>query len=228
MQVFAYARGWADLVVAQLAASHKTDDPVLWGYACLCVGRKFDDVIEKLYPEIDHVTGSYLHVFSLLPPPKEFLYEKIQALKLSSPSSKTILYAQNRLSALAHDKGMYYCYDRRQQIQERVNLLKDLQNAGLSADQYADFLFFDFRKNENDIEIDVIATKSTHLKEGESDYSYIDLFAKMGEKAENHFRKGDSVEAFVKDLSIEWDLKFSISKVLGIKKYIKEFIDKIS
>lgn len=225
MQVFAYARGWADLVVSQLAASHNTDNPEFWGYSCLCIGRKFDDIIEKLYPEIDYYTGPYLHIFSLLPPPESFLYKRINEMQKAKNVPDKVIYATDRLLALERDKGMYYFYDRRKQIQEKVSILKDLSKAGLAVDQYADFLFFDFRKVNDEVHIEVIAAKSTPIKEGASSYDYIDLFANMGKKAELHYLKGDDVNKFVKDLSLEWSIKIGISKALGLKEYIFEFIN---
>jgi hypothetical protein len=67
--IFEYARGWADLIVDQLAAARGSDNPFIWGYACLSIGRQFDPVIEEHYDEIDETTGDTLHVFSMMPPP---------------------------------------------------------------------------------------------------------------------------------------------------------------
>jgi hypothetical protein len=94
---------------------------------------------------------------------------------------------------------------------KKVQLLEELTEAGLKADQYADFLFFDFHRinKEDHVDIDVIAARQTPLEDGASSYKYIDLFQRMANKAEKRFRNGDSVESFVDDLSFEWNVKIA-------------------
>jgi len=227
MHLMVYAKGWADLVVSQLAASHNTEDLACWGYSCLCIGRKFDDIIEQNYAEIDDVLGRHLHVFSMLPPPKSFLYERIKELDSASSVTEQALYATNRLLSLKQDKDMYYRYDRSRQIQEKVRLLRDLKEVGMPVNQYADFLFFDFRKPEEEIEIDIIAAKATPIKEDATSYEYIDLFKRMGERATFHYKKEHDVYRFVDGLNLEWSFQIAVSKIFGIHEYIKKFIEKV-
>jgi hypothetical protein len=223
MQVFAYSAGWADLMLAQLAASHDSPDPTEWGYACLCIGRHFDEPLESLYDEIDVATGKFLHVFSLLPPPRTFVDRRLAELRQSRNTAGAVERVRTHLLALeARHSGLYH-YKRRQQVAEKVRLLKELADAGLRTDQYADFLFFSFRRESDDIDIDVIAAKQSPLAEGASSYAYVDLFQRMGRIAEKHHSRNDDVERFVSALSLEWSAKIALRKTFDLKQYIEGF-----
>lgn len=149
MFIFSYATGWADLVVDQLASARGSDNPFIWGYACLCVGREFDAVIGEYYDEINEITGETLHVFSMLPPPIGLLDERIQQMRrggLGSSSYERLLSLRNSTRAYSVDPKRM-ADNKRIQIREKVELLKELEGAGLRVNQYADFLFFDFRRS---------------------------------------------------------------------------------
>ena len=228
MQIFAYAPGWADLVVAQLAVSHNTERPDLWGYACLCIGRNFDALINEYYEEIDYVTGSYLHVFSMLPPPRLFFESRISLLKQKSDVQEDAVYLKQRLTSMQGNYRSLYAYDdprhKQQLISEKVRLLKDLASAGLRADQYADFLFFNFGGERGNIDIDVIAAKQSPIGERASHNLQMAFFERLGKQAEKHYLKQDSVETFVKSLGWEWSARIALQKALNLKTYIDGFL----
>ena len=224
MFIFTYSEKWADIVVSQLAARHQTTDPQHWSYACLCLGRAFDPILAKYYLEIDEILGPYLHVFSLLSPPRAFIEKKYQELRSRSDdlSQRSKLLYESMLTG-----SRSLVPDERQMIREKVQLLADLRDAGLRADQYADFLFFSFRATDEDIDIDVIAAAAAPISEGASTNAFLDLFASMAKIAEKHYRANDPVEAFVNDLRLRWAIRIDIRKARDLYEYIRGFVSAV-
>ena len=224
MFIFTYSEKWADIVVAQLAARHRTIDPQHWSYACLCIGRAFDPILAKYYLEIDEILGPYLHVFSLLSPPREFIEKRYQELRSRSDalSQRSKSLYESMLTG-----GRSLVPDERLMIGEKVELLRDLRNAGLQADHYADFLFLSFRATNDDIDIDVIAAAATPLSKGSSANAFLDLFASMAKIAEKHYKANHSVEALVNDLRLRWAIRIDIRKARDLYAYIRGFISAV-
>jgi len=233
VQLFCYADGWADLVIAQMAATRESPKAMFWGYACLCVGRHFDDVIEELYEELDRATGEYLHVFSMLPPPRAIVEKRLMQLRVIEPELPgPAAVMRERLTSLQSRTGQLYAYQgkgaRRTQVGEKVRLLKELAEAGLKVDQYADFLFFDFHQRGDQVDVDVIAAKQSPVVEGASSYKYVDLFSQMGKKARSHYMRGDSVEVFVKDLGFDWAIHVALEKTFSLRIYLENLAKGLS
>lgn len=222
MFLFEYSRDWADLVVTQLAARHQTIEPKHWSYACLCIGRRFDPILAEHYLEIDEILGPYLHVFSLLPPPREFIAQRFQEVRERSDAlSRRAKYLyESFLTGNRSDLP-----NRGKMIREKVKLLADLRDAGLQADQYADFLFFAFHLDGRDVDIDVIAAATAPLPDDARPNVFLDLFASMAKTAEKHYRANHSVKAFVDDLSLRWTVQIDIRKASDLYGYIRRFID---
>ena len=219
MNIFGYSEEWADLVVAQLATTHGTRHVSKWGYACLVVGKEFEEVIERNWDKVDKFTGPYLHIFSFLPPPKLFVQERLNALK-QSPSSPDREIAKEKYLKLIQSEDI----DRSILIREKVCLLKDLREAGLKVDQYADFLFLQFRKEGADIIIDVIAIKNAGIPIGADDRDYLTCIDKMTSIAKKHYQRNSPANVVVKDMTLHWDVKVSIQKATGLCDYIKSFL----
>jgi hypothetical protein len=158
VHIFTYSKEWADLVVAQIATSHGTRCVAAWGYGCLVVGKEFEAVIERNWQAVDRIAGPYLHVFALIPPPKDFVGDRLRALKQASPSDDRD-FAIERYTALVSQADP----PKSILVREKIELLTDLRQAGLRADQYADFLFFEFRNEGADVDIDVVAAKSAAI-----------------------------------------------------------------
>jgi hypothetical protein len=218
MHILSFTEDWVDLIRLQLKASKNTDDPNRSGYACLCVGKKFDPVIEEYYSEIDEITGPNLHIFSLFPPPPKLYEDRIQRLKKSTIKDckkREVLKKLNERKQIA--EGM----EKRTIIHEKVLLLKEL---GLPPDQYIDFIFFQF-SDINSESIKVIYTISAPLKERESNYAYIDLFKKMGEKANIHFSQKNCLETYVKDLDWDFFQMGLLKKGIGLFSFIANLKD---
>jgi hypothetical protein len=222
MFVFAYSKNWADLVVAQLAARHPAVDPQDWSYACLCIGRKFDEVLEHHYLEIDQILGPHLHVFSLFPPPQNFISQRYKALRPRQDEAgkrAEAIYEQ----LLTVDGS--YSIDRHRMIEEKVKLLSDLRSAGLSVDQKADFLFFAFHGTGEEVDIDVIAAATAPISDTDGPEAFLDFFDRMAKVAEKHYKADHDVQAFVRALSFRWAIKIDIRKAQGLYGYIQRFIN---
>lgn len=224
MFIFEYSQDWADLVVAQLAARHQTLESKHWSYACLCIGKRFDPILAENYLEINEILGPYLHVFSLFPPPLEFISQRYQELRRHPDALSQ--GAKDFYEALL-TKDRSYLPNHRRMIEEKVNLLADLRTAGLNADQYADFLFFAFRSDSGDVDIDVIAAATAPLSDDAPPKALLDLFGSMAKTAERHHRLNHSVEDFVNDLSFRWTIRIDIRKAFNLYSYIRRFIDVI-
>jgi hypothetical protein len=168
MHLFAYSKSWADIVAAQMAASHGTRCVGAWGYGCIVIGREFEKIIEDHWLEVNRLSGRYLHVFCLVAPPMEFIGNRLAKLR-HSPKTKDTQYAIDLLQKSISLRPP----DKRIQVREKVCLLKDLAEAGLKVDEYADFLFFDFRNDGADVEIDVIAAKAAGMSASD-DFRFIE------------------------------------------------------
>jgi hypothetical protein len=235
MFIFEYGQGWADLVTCQMTVTRGSNNPFVWGYACLCIGSQFDPIIEQRYAEIDYVTGEYLHVFSMLPPPKSFLDERLKESRGSSDLSSAVTY--ERLTRLRNSKRAYpdsaevgakrRAELRHTMIDEKVRLLKELQeHGGMQVGLKADFLFFDFRRvgSDDDVDIDVIAAMQSPLGDSSTPSQYIQLFESMAKKAKQHYERADSVERFVKSLDISWSARIALNKTTNLKTFISLFV----
>ena len=235
MFIFEYAKGWADLVVGELAASSESDRPDLWGYACVCIGRELEPFLEENYQEVNYVTGKYLQVFSMLPPPAHFLDQRIREMERADKS----MYVSAALKRLSEIRASKYAYDdnivesgerrgqiRHKKIEEKLFLLEELKEAGLEVSQRVDFLFFDFRRTEDDpdVDIDVIAAMQSPFDKKEGASNMMDLFERMATKAEKHYQQGDSVDEFVRSLRMNWSLHLAMSKATRIQEFIKSLL----
>src|SRR5438128_14385 len=118
MHLFAYSKSWADIVAAQIAASHGTRCVGAWGYGCVVIGRDFEKIIEEHWLEVNRLAGRYLHVFCLVSPPIDFIGDRIAKLR-NAPQSEDTRYAldllQKSMSVRAPSKGI--------QVREKVQLL---------------------------------------------------------------------------------------------------------
>lgn len=221
MHILFFGEDWVDLIRLQLKASKNTDNPNRSGYACICVGKKFDPVIEEYYSEINEVTGPNLHIFSLFPPPPRLYEDRIQRIKSSNIKDSKKREVLKKLVDKKQIAERIYSYDKRTIIHEKVLLLKEL---GLPPDQYIDFIFFEF-SDINSKSIKVIYTTSTPLKDGESKYKFIDLFKKMGEKANIHYNQNNSIETFVKDIVWDFFQMGLLKKGMGLFSFIADLKD---
>lgn len=219
MYVMLNASNWVDLIRIQLKSSRDCNDANLSGYACLCVGKKFDEVIEKYYSEIDEHLGPYLHVFSFFPPPPKLYEKRLKEIRYSgfidNKKDEIIQLLQDQ-----HNSERVYQFERRTIIHEKVQLLKELSNLGLPTDQYIDFIFFSFSPDSNDT-IQIYGTKTCPMKDGESLYKYVDFFKRMGDKAYKHYAAGNPLETFVKDLTWDFTMGMLVKRGLDLFNFIK-------
>jgi hypothetical protein len=215
MFVFEYSNAWADLLTQQMEIRLR-GDPDNWGYACLCIGRKLDDFIERNYAAVDRISGDFLHVFSLRPPPTSFLNDRIfEAQRLGNVELAEDLLQMVRLGPK----------DRGQQVREKANLLQDLRNCGMRPDQYADFLFFDLQLVQETYNIDVIAAKVAPSIADE--VALWGFFKNLAEVAESNAAHGKTAEQFVKGATWSWDLKVSLQRTSKLSKYILDFTTRV-
>ena len=217
MHILEYSADWANLVVAQSTARNQTLDPAHAGYACLCVGRKFDPILEKHYSEIDKVMGPAFHIFSLFPPPHDFIVEHFKALRTNEDAPSEAARAIYK-SLLGKDRIAPH-----EIVREKVQLLIGLGDAGLKEGQYADFLFFAFRPGGS-AGLDVIAAAAQPPGDDAKPEAHVGLFATMAKKAATHSQANDSIETFVKDLPLGWTAPIDIQKAKDLSAYIEGFI----
>jgi hypothetical protein len=225
MQVFIYSKSWADLMVTQLTAGSGSGRAEAWGYSCLCIGRNFEDVLERRYEEIDLYSGKYLHIFSLLPPPRKFLNRRIAALR--QEDSLQAEWLREKLLELLNDRYLY-AYRRSDQIHEKVRLLRDLADDGLNVDEYADFLFFDYRLVLDETHVDVIAVKQSPMERTAKDEEFIKLFGRMGELATELWERGASAEDYVRLLDKKWARRLALRRARNLARYIFDFQREVS
>lgn len=221
MHSLEYTFDWANLVVGQLIASHRAISPELWGYACFCIGSQFDAFIAEHYYEIDYVVGDHLHVFTLLPPPKNLLDERIG--RLMRVSDGRCDDARQRLEVLR--QKWYSPLDKDDLQRERAVLLSELRGAGVKADMETDFLFFDFRRVEEPgaVDIDLVAAEQSPLKDGAATGEYFKLFKQMAEKAAESYERGDTVDQFASSLKWRWSVRIALSRTLHLKEFVSLF-----
>lgn len=219
MFIFSYPQIWADIVVSQLLVSHNSMDINKWGYCCLCIGKRFDEIIEKHYEEIDLVTGKYFHVFSLTPPPKKIILKRIFEITGSNLDSKHKSLLLEQLDSFLKSGTI----EKWHQISEKVELLKELKDAGLNINQYADFIFLKVVNESQSIRVESIAAKAAPLHENSSPQDYINFFQRLSVSAEKHYRDHKSIEEFVADLSLEWSIRIHLRNTYKLFQYIKEF-----
>jgi hypothetical protein len=162
-----------------------------------------------------------LHIFSLFPPPPRLYEDRIQRIKSSNIKDSKKREVLKKLVDKKQIAERIYSYDKRTIIHEKVLLLKEL---GLPPDQYIDFIFFEF-SDINSKSIKVIYTTSTPLKDGESKYKFIDLFKKMGEKANIHYNQNNSIETFVKDIVWDFFQMGLLKKGMGLFSFIADLKD---
>jgi hypothetical protein len=223
MHLFAYSKSWADIVAAQIAASHGTRCVGVWGYGCIVIGREFEKVVEEHWLEVNRLSGRYLHVFCLVAPPLEFIGERIAQLR-NGPQSEDSLYARDLLEKAIS----IHAPKKRIQVGEKVRLLQDLADAGLNPGEYADFLFFDFRNAGPDIDIDVIAAKAALMNDGADTRAYLKCFQQLGELAAKAYKNGYSAEKFSRMVDAAWARRVLISKAPQLFGYIKDFMGKLA
>lgn len=213
MFIFGYSSVWADLVTMQMR-SVLGPNPATWGYACLCIGREIDTLLEDNYEAVDAASGDFLHLFSLRPPPKAFLATRIREAQ----------FAGHHALADALQRGTQCPKDRGQQVAEKVRLLRDLASAGLRADQYADFLFFDFQQDGETYDVDVIAAKAAPSLKDEQ--GVLSFFRGLSQKAHLCAAKGQSAEQFVASATLSWDAKVALQRTGKLGEYVAKFIDR--
>ena len=221
MNIFRYSKDWADLIVAQLASLRQTRYVGLWGYGCLVIGKEFEGVIERNWFAVDRITGPHLHIFTLMPPPKDFVQERLNEFRLKPSTPDTELAIHKYMSILQS-----YDEDRSILVREKVNLLSDLKEAGLEPDQYADFLFFQFRNEGYDVEIDIVAAKSAGIPTAADDRDYLKCLERMTKVASKHYSRNSKtpVAVVVKDMTFLWDVRVAIEKISGLATYIRGFL----
>jgi len=211
MFVFSYSDAWADLVVQQLN-ERLGPDPTSWGYVCLCVGREFEELIHDNYEAFNEVSGKHLHIFTLLSPPWAFAQARAA---MAEAKGMGTLAARIRETATPQPRGT--------QISEKVALLKDLTRVGLKADQYADFIFFDFDVSSNwQVDIDVVAVKTAPKPSNEEEA--LQLFAHMAKVAERKSTEGCSAEEFVASMNWKWSIRVALKSGMNLSKYVSEFL----
>jgi hypothetical protein len=114
-------------------------------------------------------------------------------------------------------------------IREKQELLMDLRDKGLRADQYADFIFFRFsNEGKNDVSIDAIAAKSPAIASTADDREYLKCIERMARLAKNHYQRGSSIDKLVRDMTLLWDVKIAILKTGSLFSYIKDFVKNIT
>ena len=222
MFIFEYGEDWANIFIARLAERHQALDPEHGSYACLCIGRKLDPILEQHYLEIDKILTPSFHIFSLFPPPHDFVVERFKALRTleDAPSEAARSSYKSLLNKERKDPP-------HEIVRAKVQLLTGLVKAGLEDGQYADFLFFAFRPDCGIAGLDVIAAAAQPLDDDARPQAYIELFASMAKKAVTHSEANDSVEAFVKDLPLSWTARVDIQKAEDLLSYITGFIQTI-
>lgn len=223
MNILRYSKDWADLMVAQLAATHGTRHTGVWGYGCLVVGEEFEAAILRKWHAVDRVTGAYLHVFALLPPPKEFVQKRFDTLR-RLPRSPDVEFAKEKYLEILQSID----FDREILIREKADLLADLRHAGLRSDQDADFIFFQFRNELDQVAIDVVAAKSAGIPPDADDRNYLACIERMARVAERHFKLNSPVAAVVRDMTLSWDVRVSIQRAARLCRYIKSFVNNIT
>lgn len=223
MHILRYSADWADLVVDQLATTYQTRCVGVWGYACLVVGREFEGVVERNWLAVSRLTGPHLHFFALLPPPREFVQERLNQLRDIPQSLETEWVKRRLLDILVHRD-----IDRSILVREKVNLLSDLRDAGLKSDQYADFLFLRFRNDGADVEIDVVAAKSAGIPADADDRDYLACIERMSRIAAHHYDRNSPITAVAKDMAFLWDVRVAIGRAGLLLGYIKSFLNGIS
>jgi hypothetical protein len=193
MHSFSFAESWADIMTGQLTASRGYRDPAFWGYACLCVGNRFEAVLDQSYEDIDFFTGEYLHVFSFFPPPLQLVDARIAAMMGTNDSAiaASLTYLQGlRTKLTSEDPGGKMRGDLRR---ERILMLQALKDADVRVHPNTDFIFFDFRSlttsatRHGDIDIDVVAAMQSPMRGGTEVSKYVEFFQGMANIAEDSF-----------------------------------------
>ena len=223
MFIFEYGKDWANIFIARVAARHQDLDPEHVSYACLCVGRKFDPILEEHYLEINKILAPSFHILSLFPPPHNFVVDRFKSLRTleDAPSEAARASYKSLLNKDRKDPP-------HEIVRAKVQLLTGLVKAGLGDGQYADFLFFSFRPGGSIAGLNVIAAATQPLADDARPQTYIDLFASMAKKAVAHSEANDNVEAFVKDLPLSWTARVDIQKADDLLSYIMGFIQIVS
>lgn len=75
-----------------------------------------------------------------------------------------------------------------------------------------------------EVDIDLIAAKQSPLNSQSGPQDYLELFRRMGEKAERHYHQGNPVEQFVRALSLEWNARISINLTDRLRTFLDYFI----
>jgi hypothetical protein len=222
LHILAYTEGWADLIVLQMAARYRSENPARWGYACLCIGPRFEETIERHYEEVDILTGDSLHIFSLLPPPQQFLDQRLLEIdQLNTVGSADL---KNRLERLVRSRHSLYAAGDVARQAERAHLLYDLREQGMAANHRTDFIFLDFRVRDDETHIDVVAAQEAPGADSLSHGQCLDIFEKMGRKAHESSRKGLRVDDFVRQLNFEWSSKIALAKATDLGRYLVKFL----
>jgi hypothetical protein len=230
MYTFTFASNWAEIMTGQLVAFRGYPDPAYWGYACLCVGNRFEAVLSECYLDIDLYTGEYLHVFSLFPPPLQLVDARIKAMmKINDPAVEPSLVHLQRLRKNLISQNPKEDGGRMKGIlrNERNLILKALKDANVGVDASTDFIFFDFRSlvatRHRDIDIDVVAAMQSPMGKKEDVSKYVEFFQGMGTLAKDSFGQGHGVQQFVNRLQLRWSARISLNKIGSIRQYIGFF-----
>lgn len=209
-----YANDWADLVVSQLRTTLSTD-PATWGYACICVGRELEAFIMEQYASINDASGDFFHVFTLCAPPMGFVMSRIA----EAQGAQNYGLAK-RLESVAKRKWN----DPQHQIQYKVSLLTDLARAGLDADKYADFLFFDFRPHGEEVDIDIIAAKVAPRVSLSDPDAMLELFRELAQQATKCAALGLPAKEFVNRATWQWDFSVALTRSMKLFEFIRIFL----
>jgi len=227
MHAFQYSSDWADFVVAQLANRHQTRRAEQWGYACLVVGRKFEEVIGRNWHEVHTFTGPYLHIFALVPPPYKFIEERRQQLLRSPDSHDAHLSADRNLALEKFDSILSRRPNWKSLNEQKVDLRQDLREAGLPDNEHADFLFMGFRNEGDNVLIDFVAAKSAAIEESAADREYLACISRMARIAGKNYFRNSPIDKVVKEMSFPWDLKFAVKKGTEAFSFIHTFVSKL-
>jgi len=225
MHLFSYPNAWAvaDTVASQIAASRGTRCTEVWGYGCIVVGKQFEKALLQNWQDVDRLAGPYLHVFSFVAPPMDFIGDRMAKLRALPKTDDT-----RRALGLLEDFINMRPPDKSTQIREKVMLLQDLQRAGLKPDERADFLFFDFRNEGFDVEVELIAFGAAGINSDAPVNDCLCCFEQMGNAAEKASLQRLPASGYISMLNRAWSRQVMIKAAPRILEYIKKFLSPLS
>ena len=219
MQLFEFSSDWADFVIAQLSATHRTLCTEKWGYACLVMGEGFEQALVRNWYEVNLFAGPYLHLFALVPPPYDFVLAKVLELR-KEPASEERDFALAKYERLLERKSNWENLKH-----QKVTLRKQLLDWGLNVPSDTDFVFMGFHNQHGkEVHIDFVAAKSAAIKTGAGDRQYLDCIERMARIARSHYDRNSPLAEVIKEISFPWTLKIAFEKGSEAFKFVKKFI----